>query len=89
MREIVASITQRGQVTIPAEVRRLLGVKPRDKVAFKIEDGQVRLEPAAYTLESVYRSVPPLRGKRLSDEEMVRRAKDEHAAKVIRKMREE
>lgn len=43
MREVVSTITSKGQVTIPVEVRRLLGVRPRDKIAFVIEDDQVRL----------------------------------------------
>lgn len=60
MREITTTVTQRGQVTIPAEVRRLLGVKPREKVTFQIEDDQVRLVPAAFTLETAYGSVTPL-----------------------------
>lgn len=30
----VAKITSKGQITIPAETRRLLGVKPGDKLAF-------------------------------------------------------
>ena len=59
MKEIVTSLTQRGQVTVPAEVRRLLGLKPRDKVAFTIDDDQVRLVPASFTLESAYGSVTP------------------------------
>ncbi|MCE2465878.1 MAG: type II toxin-antitoxin system PrlF family antitoxin [Dehalococcoidia bacterium] len=59
MKEITTTITQRGQVTIPAEVRRVLGVKPRDKVAFTIFDGEVRLAPALFSLESAYGSVKP------------------------------
>ena len=39
MREITATTTKRNQVTIPAEVRHLLGLKPRDKVTFTIENG--------------------------------------------------
>ena len=31
----VAKITSKGQITIPAEVRRMLGLKPGDKVAFE------------------------------------------------------
>jgi AbrB family looped-hinge helix DNA binding protein len=57
MKEIVTSLTQRGQVTVPAEVRRLLGLKSRDKVAFAIDDDQVRLMPVAFTLESAFGSV--------------------------------
>jgi len=59
MNEIITTITQRGQVTIPVEVRRTLGLKPRGKVAFTIEGNQVRLAPATFTLESAYGSVKP------------------------------
>lgn len=41
-----ARITTKGQVTIPAEVRRLLGVRPHEKIAFIVEKNQVRLAPA-------------------------------------------
>ena len=41
--EAHASVTSKGQVTIPVEIRRLLGVRARDKVAFRVEDDQVRL----------------------------------------------
>lgn len=43
MREIVSSVTSKGQVTIPVEVRRLLGVKPRDKVSFLVDGDKVRI----------------------------------------------
>ena len=60
MRELIATTTQRNQVTIPVEVRRLLGLKPGDKVAFTIEDGgKVRLAAASLSLESAYGSVKP------------------------------
>ena len=61
MKEITTTTTQRNQVTIPVEVRRLLGLKPRDKVAFTIEDGgKVRLAAASFSLESAYGSVKPV-----------------------------
>lgn len=78
MREIVATITERGQITVPAEVRRILGLKPRQKVAFAIEDGQVRLVPASFTLEAAYGSVAPLRRSEDFDE-AIRSAKNERA----------
>jgi AbrB family looped-hinge helix DNA binding protein len=46
MHQILASVTTKGQVTIPAEVRRLIGVRPHEKIAFLIEDNQVRLTSA-------------------------------------------
>lgn len=46
MLQHISSITTKGQVTIPVDIRRLLGVGPHDKVAFVVEEGQVRLMPA-------------------------------------------
>jgi AbrB family looped-hinge helix DNA binding protein len=84
MRQIAATLTQRGQVTIPAEVRRHLGVGPRDKVAFAIDDdSSVRLVAAPYTLESAYGSVMPY--QRPEDFKAIERAaKQEHVEKVLR-----
>lgn len=86
MKEIITTMTQRGQVTVPVEVRRLLGLQPRDKVAFAIDDGEVRLGPARFTLESAYRSVPAL-ARPVSDEEMARIAKEERAQRAARVLR--
>ncbi|MBI4496521.1 MAG: AbrB/MazE/SpoVT family DNA-binding domain-containing protein [Chloroflexi bacterium] len=46
MPQHVTRITRKGQVTIPAAIRRLLGVGPHDTVAFLVEAGQVRIAPA-------------------------------------------
>ena len=45
----------------PVEVRRLLGLKPRDEVAFTIEGGEVRWAASSFSLESGYGSVQPSR----------------------------
>lgn len=44
MKEVLSTITSKGQVTIPLEVRQSLGLRTGDKVAFMLEDSQeVRL----------------------------------------------
>jgi antitoxin PrlF len=49
MKEIISTITSKGQVTIPAEVRKHLGVTATDKIAFVIDDqGTVRLRVPRY-----------------------------------------
>ena len=49
MKEILSTITSKGQVTIPAEVRRHLGVGTKDKIAFVLEsDGSVQLKTPRY-----------------------------------------
>lgn len=85
MKEILATITQRGQVTVPAEVRRVLGVKPKDKVAFEIEDNEVKLVPAKFTLESAYGSVTP-RKKPEDFDKVISEAMEEHANEVVTEM---
>ena len=79
--ERTSSVSPKGQVTIPAEIRRLLGVRPRDKVAFEVTDGQVLIRPARGNLESLYRSVPAL-DRPVSDKEMTQLAQEEHARAV-------
>jgi len=70
-RQIPSTISSKGQVTIPAEVRRLLGVGTNDKVAFQITDqGDVLLTVPQY------RSIADLAGAAgklshpLTDQEM-------------------
>lgn len=71
MREFLSSITRKGQVTIPAEIRRLLGVAPHDKVAFLVEDGQIRLAHAgsvvARTAGAIKIEGPPREAKVLRE----------------------
>ena len=89
MQQFTATTTQRNQVTIPAEVRRRLGIKPRDKVAFTIDDaGTVRLAAAQFSLESAFGSVRP--SARPEDfEQLSRDAKDEKAMATARELRGE
>ena len=49
MREIISNVTSKGQVTIPAEIRKHLGIKSYDKIAFVIdEEGNVCLTVPRY-----------------------------------------
>lgn len=43
MKELLSTVTTKGQVTIPVEIRRLLGVVAHEKIAFILEGDQVRL----------------------------------------------
>jgi antitoxin PrlF len=49
MKEIVSKITSKGQVTIPVEIRKQLGLDTGTKIAFVVdEDGTVTLRPLTY-----------------------------------------
>lgn len=54
-----ASITRKGQVTIPVEIRSRLGLKPRDKVTFELEADGVKLRPAVSAILAGYGSITP------------------------------
>lgn len=85
MKQIMTKLTQRSQVTVPAEVLRLLGLKPRDRVVFAIEDGKVSLAPARFTLESAYGSVKPSQ-KPEDFEAISRAAKEAKAEETLREL---
>ncbi|HEY4579547.1 MAG TPA: AbrB/MazE/SpoVT family DNA-binding domain-containing protein [Candidatus Acidoferrales bacterium] len=47
-----ARITSKGQITIPHEIRRAMGVRPGDKLLFEesaAADGEVRVRPVRTT----------------------------------------
>jgi antitoxin PrlF len=55
--EHFGTVTQKGQVTIPLAVRKLLGVKSRDRVTFSVTEGRVELALAQITLQAAYGAV--------------------------------
>lgn len=61
MKEIVSTITSKGQLTVPAEIRRTLGLKSGDKVVFQIEGRHVTLVPMTSRLAAGYQSIPALK----------------------------
>ncbi len=85
-RHYVASVTRRGQVTIPAEVRRYLGTERRPKVVFRIEDDGVKVTPVEMTLDEIFASPTPLE-RPMDDDELSRIAKDEKAKATVEEMR--
>jgi antitoxin PrlF len=53
-----ATITSKGQLTLPKEIRTALGVGPGDRLAFRIhEDGVVTVETEKLDLQSLRGSV--------------------------------
>lgn len=48
-KRIAATVTSKGQVTLPVAIRRLLGLKPGSRVTFIVEDdGTVHLDTPRY-----------------------------------------
>lgn len=92
MKEIRASVTSRGQVTIPAAVRRHLGVTTPDSVAFVVgEDGTVVLKkPVTQTVMSLAGSIPALKGGASVDfDAEIAEAMEDEADRIVAKMRQQ
>ena len=65
-----ATLTAKGQTTIPKGIRRHLGLQPGDRIRFAIEaDGRVTLVPATLPITAL-RGVARYRGKPATLDEM-------------------
>ena len=85
MRNSTSTVTVKGQVTIPLEIRKALGLKPRDRVTFVLEDGMARIQPVHSRLEALVGSVKPK--KRPEDfKELRRLAMEEVAERALKEM---
>lgn len=71
MKEHVTVLTRKGQITVPADVRRALGLKRGDKIAVLMEGTEVRLAPARSVVErtrgAVKTTQPPLSARELRE----------------------
>jgi AbrB family looped-hinge helix DNA binding protein len=78
-----SSVSPKGQITLPAEIRRKLGIAPKDQVAITLVNGTVQVMPAAERLRRHFGTVPPLRPARDWKEVEAIAAEDhaEHAAR--------
>ena len=72
MPQATTRLTSKGQVTIPVAVRRALGLNPRDRVAFSLEDGIATLTKAESVVQKLAGSIKwtggPIDFKRLRAE---------------------
>ena len=86
IREFQRRLTYKGGVVIPAEIRRLLGVKPRGVVRFRIKDKRVELLPPTMTLEATFSSVKPKR-RPLDFDKIRESAVEEKVLKTVANMK--
>lgn len=49
-----STLTKKGQITIPVQVRKRMGLHPGDDVGFIVEDGEVRLVRKESRIEAAF-----------------------------------
>ncbi len=60
---VEATVTSKGQVTLPSELRKRLGLKQGSRIRFSIpESGPVQVEPVRYKIDDLWR-MSDARGK--------------------------
>jgi antitoxin PrlF len=75
-----STLTERGQTTIPAEIRKALGLKPHQRLTYEIRDDGVVLRPETENLMD-------LAGSLKSDVPAVSKAKEREKARDARRGR--
>ena len=83
MDRYVSSVSTKGQVTLPAAIRRFAGINPGDKVVIAIENGEIVVRRSAATWRDSYRSIPALKHP-VSLEQMTEIAAEENAIETAR-----
>jgi AbrB family looped-hinge helix DNA binding protein len=74
---ITASITSKGQVTIPKSIRDSLKVTTGDKISFIVsEDGEVIIKPLAKKAAEVFGLLTAVSRKAMSTEEIDNKLED-------------
>jgi len=83
MNQPLTTVSQKGQVTIPVEIRHSLGLVAGDKVAFVLDQGEVKVKPVKSVLDKSFGAVKPRR--RPEDfEELERLAEEALAEDALR-----
>ena len=84
--EFVSTISSKNQITLPADVRRRLGVGAADKVAFVVEDdGRIELRPVQYSLESILGSIEALPNESADLDREIAAAVEEEVSRTLRR----
>jgi AbrB family looped-hinge helix DNA binding protein len=82
--ELLTVVTRKGQITVPAEIRRLLEIREGDKMALSVRDlatREVRLRPVKSVSDITFGSIAPR--KRPEDLRELRRAYEEDVAAEV------
>lgn len=75
-----SSVTTKGQVTIPVELREKLGIKPGDRVGFVAEGDRVILQRQETAIETLFGVVKSAKGATLEQmEEAIAAGRSRHA----------
>ncbi len=82
-REYFSRVSPKGQITLPAEVRKELNIRPKDSVAIELDKGVIRIKRKP-KLQDFYQVIPALHPPKSWDE-IERTAHEDHAEHAANK----
>jgi antitoxin PrlF len=82
-RPLQSRMTSKGQVTIPAELRRELGLEPGDRVEFVRDNGSIQVRKAESIVRKLAGSVTPPPGRENWTWEEIREFTEREVAKDV------
>ena len=90
MKEYVVTVTSKGQLTLPAAIRRQMGIDPGDRVMIVADDENGarlrRVEHDVASVRGLIATPPGLEGQDIDD--LIEEAMADHADAVVHRMRE-
>jgi antitoxin PrlF len=84
MKTSVGSVSTKGQVTIPQEIREQLSINPGDKVWISVEDTKIVMRRADLSIRAGYGSIPSLGRRPPTDDEITEIAAAEAVDDALR-----
>ncbi|RMG68051.1 MAG: AbrB/MazE/SpoVT family DNA-binding domain-containing protein [Calditrichaeota bacterium] len=60
-----STISSKGQITIPAKIRKQLGLNPNDKVALIFRGNEIILKPIKGTIKDLRGSIAPRKTRKI------------------------
>ncbi len=84
MKELLTVVTRKGQITLPAEIRQMLGIKEGDRIAVSVDEAEPTraiVRPVRSVAEMTYGAVAPV--KRPEDFKALREAFEDETADEV------
>jgi AbrB family looped-hinge helix DNA binding protein len=73
---VSAVVGEGGRLVIPADMRKLMGIKPGDTVALRLEDGSLRVISSKMALEAIRAQARRVKGGSEVDDFLAERRKE-------------
>ena len=79
---ITKTISHKGQVVVPKEIRTMLNIDYHDQIEWVVEDGVVKLQKPEINFLDLAGSLKPNVNKKISVDKSIEKAREEYTKKL-------